>query len=558
MDVVDCTARLVEFDSVSHRSNEAISNHVAERLSRLGFELEILTYVDANQQTKVNLVAKRGTGAGGIAYLCHTDVVPVDDWDRTICGPFQPTIRSGRLYGRGSSDMKGSLACALSAVSQIPAQAQRSPIYFVCTADEEIGTVGARMVDAQSRWFAEMVESKTVGIIGEPTLNRVVVAHKGSYCCTITSRGVAAHSSSSDGLNANHRLFEIFPLLNELRLRTESESRFLDASFFPPTLSWNVTIQNEPQAVNITPSMARATIFFRPMPGVDHSELLATLSQACARLELEWQCSDRTPAWNVLPDAPHIQKFLELTETRRTEKVCFATDGGVLQRLEQLVVCGPGSIDQAHRRDEFIELEQLRRGTEIYRLAFQEFACGGVDAKLPIQFSTVERNVPERSAVQESSEAEDRPLSFEFFVREASSSDVADIQKLMRPFVVQRKILRRSRSELLSLIPNGFVAISNDEIVGFASVEIYSKKLGEIQGLVVDERFQGRGVGSELVKFCVNRGAEKGIMEIMAISASESFLRKLGFDYSLPDQKRALFYQLRSREEVYDAPVSGE
>jgi amino-acid N-acetyltransferase len=111
------------------------------------------------------------------------------------------------------------------------------------------------------------------------------------------------------------------------------------------------------------------------------------------------------------------------------------------------------------------------------------------------------------------------------------------------------------QSELILLMANGFVAEvleqGKPKIVGFAAVEIYSRKLGEIQCLAVDNGYQGRGIGSDLVKACVERAREKGILEVMAISASDEFLRKLGFDYSLPEQKRALFFQLHSRDDIF-------
>jgi amino-acid N-acetyltransferase len=121
----------------------------------------------------------------------------------------------------------------------------------------------------------------------------------------------------------------------------------------------------------------------------------------------------------------------------------------------------------------------------------------------------------------------------------------------LRPFVEQRKILRRTRTETTALLETGFVAEVDGEVVGFSSVEIYSKKLSEIQCLVVNDAHQGRGLGGALVKQCVELARQRGVMEVMAISSSEKFLQDLGFDYSLPNQKRALFYQLRSREEVY-------
>lgn len=143
-----------------------------------------------------------------------------------------------------------------------------------------------------------------------------------------------------------------------------------------------------------------------------------------------------------------------------------------------------------------------------------------------------------------------------FKIRRAHFDDLDSIQALLKPFVEQKKLLRRMQSELILLMANGYVAevvdaSGSNRLVGFAAVEIYSRKLGEIQSLAVADGYQGNGIGSALVKACVDRAREKGILEVMAISASEEFLRKLGFDYSLPDQKRALFCQLHSREEIF-------
>ena len=151
--------------------------------------------------------------------------------------------------------------------------------------------------------------------------------------------------------------------------------------------------------------------------------------------------------------------------------------------------------------------------------------------------------------------AEEKP-KIPFKIRRAHFDDLDGIQTLLQPFVEKRKLLRRMRSELILLMANGYVAEVNDDhglptLVGFSAVEIYSRKLGEIQCLAVAEGYQGNGIGSGLVKACVDRAREKGILEVMAISASDGFLRQLGFDYSLPEQKRALFCQLHSRDEIF-------
>lgn len=136
-------------------------------------------------------------------------------------------------------------------------------------------------------------------------------------------------------------------------------------------------------------------------------------------------------------------------------------------------------------------------------------------------------------------------------VRPARAEDLQAIHALLKPFVEQKMILRRTKAELSALIPTGFVVCDQDNIVGFASVEIYSKKLSEIQCLAVQQSHQGKGLGGALVAYCVDLARARGVMEVMAISSSDKFLLHQGFDYSLPNQKKALFIQLRSREEVY-------
>jgi amino-acid N-acetyltransferase len=151
--------------------------------------------------------------------------------------------------------------------------------------------------------------------------------------------------------------------------------------------------------------------------------------------------------------------------------------------------------------------------------------------------------------------------SMNYVVRPSIESDLIAIQNVLQPYVAAKKLLKRTRKELLNLMENGFVAEaevdSRKEIVGFSAVEIYSRKLSEIQCLAVKEGFQGHGIGSELIRKCVERARKHGVLEVMAISASDSFLRNLGFDYSLPDQKRALFYQLKTREQL-DLETSDE
>ena len=131
--------------------------------------------------------------------------------------------------------------------------------------------------------------------------------------------------------------------------------------------------------------------------------------------------------------------------------------------------------------------------------------------------------------------------------RLATNEDVPALIEMLEPFVRARKLLRRTPEEVAVLTRHGFIAEVEGRIVGFSAIEIYSRKMAEIQALAVAEGFQGRGIGRRLVMKCLDRAKELDVMEVLAISASDDFLRSCGFDYSLPDQKRALFCQLRGR-----------
>jgi len=128
-------------------------------------------------------------------------------------------------------------------------------------------------------------------------------------------------------------------------------------------------------------------------------------------------------------------------------------------------------------------------------------------------------------------------------IRPATADDVGGIAQLIAPFVQAKKLLPRTEQELSDLTRNGFVAVVGGEIVGFSAVDVYSRKLAELVCLAVTDERQREGIGKRLVQECVNRARSLDVLEIMAISASDAFLKECGFDYSLPDQKRALFYQ---------------
>ena len=380
--VEEITKELVSFDTVSYRSNRSISETVAQWLEELGFSVEWLEYNDVHGVNKVSLVGKREPGrsgevfGSGVAYMAHTDVVPVDDWETGFNGPFEVVERQGRLYGRGTCDMKGSLASALVAAGRIHKQEQTGPLYFVVTADEEIGMHGAKQVNDSSKHFEEMVENDSFGIVGEPTELQVVHAHKGTLGYIVRSRGVSAHTSTGEGVNANDALIPILARLQQLKELTLRETKYQNKSFDPPTLSWNMVLRNEPLAVNVTTALAEAEIFLRPMPGVDTSDLEREIESLSKAYGLELIKKSNNKPWVVDAKAEWILDMLKITENAEAKTVCYGTDGGVLQRLRRMVVCGPGSIAQAHRKDEWVAIDQLHRATQVYERAFRKWAIG--------------------------------------------------------------------------------------------------------------------------------------------------------------------------------------
>ncbi|MCA9107179.1 MAG: M20 family metallopeptidase [Planctomycetales bacterium] len=370
------TRRLIGFESPSHESNRTISRYLERKLSKYGFVVERLEYRDSNQVRKVSLVAKRGRGTGGLAYFSHSDTVPAPDWHSRRFGPFQSAIARERVYGRGSCDMKGSIACMLTAVQQFDADKQRAPLYFVVTADEEVGYHGARQVVEESRFYRDMVSENAAAIIGEPTQLEVVHAHKGSCGFRATAKGRAAHSSTREGINAN---LKMIPFLNEMKQihdELESSTEWQDPRFDPPSMSWNIGVNDGNTAVNVTAPESLCTVYFRPLPGIDVQPLIKRVVSIGERLDVHVEVLRSGEAMWTEPDSPFVKKALELTHRPTSRTVSYGTDAGVLGELEHKIVLGPGSIAQAHTRDEWIALEQLALGTEIYQ-RFVRHYCGG-------------------------------------------------------------------------------------------------------------------------------------------------------------------------------------
>lgn len=377
MNALDYAQRLVAFDSVSRKSNVPVTDYAQQALTELGFETERIEFDDARGVRKACVVGRKGPWPknGGLAYFGHTDVVPADPWFSTEHGPFEPTVKDGRLYGRGSCDMKGSVACMLAAAGRVPADRLKRPLYVTCTADEEVGYGGAAEVARRSQFYRAMVAGQTPGIIGEPTRLEVVYAHKGTYGFGVTSRGRAAHSSTKNGINANLAMIPFLVEMKAIHDELETDPQWRNPEFDPPTMSWNIGINDHTAAVNITPPQSVCTVYFRPMPEQDAEIWFARAKAAADRCGLEFARWPGGPSLYVDPQSPFVQEVLRLAGRETPRTVSYGTDGVMLGELKSLVVLGPGDIAQAHTHDEWIALEQLEAGTVLYTRLIEHFCC---------------------------------------------------------------------------------------------------------------------------------------------------------------------------------------
>lgn len=375
MKAIRYAKRLVSFDTVSHRSNRLMTKYLEMKLTKHGFIVEKIDYLDQNKVRKTNLVAKKGGGEGGLAYCGHSDVVPAKKWFSRKYGPFQPVIARERLYGRGACDMKGSIACILAASQNFAWDDLKKPLYIIITADEEIGFGGAKCVVAESKLYREMVEGGTKAIIGEPTSLEVVHAHKGSIEIRATAMGKAGHSAMGTGDNANLRMIPFLTQMKKLYDMTETDPQWQDNLFKPPNLSWNIRVRDDSQALNVLPGRSDATMYLRTMPGVDEKPLLAEIEKAAVTNQIDLKIDRRGNVFYADPQSELVQQTLKLAHRHRPQTVSYGTDGGIFTEIEQKIVFGPGSISQAHTVNEWISLEQLSLGTEMYAKLIRFWCC---------------------------------------------------------------------------------------------------------------------------------------------------------------------------------------
>ncbi|MCB0073951.1 MAG: M20/M25/M40 family metallo-hydrolase [Caldilineaceae bacterium] len=358
LDVIPLTQELVAMESESQHSNAAVSDRIAAVMRAIGFEVERLAY-DDNGVEKVNIVGKLGQGAGGLGLFGHSDVVPGGDgWQ-----PYVPEIRDGRLYGRGSCDMKGPVAAMLVAAARVDPAALKHPLFIAVTSDEEVGHTGARIICTDSTLLG--AGWPTYCVVGEPTELVPVYAHKGGYRITVTAHGVAAHTSTDRGVSANFLIAPFLAEMAELAQLFKQEPRFMNQEFDPPTNGFNMVLDDGGAKPNVTAAKTVCTLALRAMPDANIEEAVALIEARARAYGFDVESHGFTPFY-VAPDADVVRLACRVTGHDRAQAVPYGTEAVWYQAHAQTLVLGPGNIAQAHTRGEWIDLDQLTRAVDVY------------------------------------------------------------------------------------------------------------------------------------------------------------------------------------------------
>lgn len=366
--------RLVAFDTVSSRSNLGLIRWIGDYLAERGVAVEIVPAPDG--QPKANLWATIGPQKdGGIVLSGHTDVVPVEGqpWSSD---PFKLLAANDRLYGRGTSDMKGFIALCLALVPEMLAQPLMTPLHFAFSYDEEIGCLGAPHL---LKAIGAKLPRPRLAIIGEPTGMKLGVRHKGVYSFRTEITGRDGHSSQPErGLNAISLAAELIGEITRLYDGLRRDGPF-DHAFDPPHSSLNIGVIEGGTAVNIIARHCHFLWDFRAVPGGHPDQILLPLADFAARrlAAIRRDFADAAIVTTPRVSAPPLLEEHDgaaeallrlLTGANETVSLPFATEAGQFQEAGMsAIVCGPGHIAQAHQPDEYIDLDQLAAGEALLR-----------------------------------------------------------------------------------------------------------------------------------------------------------------------------------------------
>jgi acetylornithine deacetylase len=362
---MECLERLIAFDTVSRNSNLALIDWARAHLEAQGAKIRMDWSED---RRKANMLASFGEGPGGIVLSGHSDVVPVDGQSWTS-DPFTPSVRDGKLFGRGACDMKGFVGVVLGHAPDYVRAAAREPIHVALTYDEEVGCLGIpHLIAAMRRWGIK----PTGCVVGEPTSMRPVSAHKGGrvYRCKVT--GKSAHSSlTPSAVNAVQYAARIVSLIQSIADREERQG-LRAGGFDVPHTTISVNIFKGGTAGNIVPDAAEFRFEFRYVPGFDPDaliaevtgfaarELLPRMQAIDARSHIEFELVNAIPPLDTKETEQIFRRVRDLASGETVGKVSYGTEASFFQNGGvPAMVCGPGSITEAHKPDEYVSLDQL-------------------------------------------------------------------------------------------------------------------------------------------------------------------------------------------------------
>ena len=359
---------LISFPTVSAESNLALIDYAEALLMEAGFATQ---RIPDPELAKSGLVARMGPGGpGGVLLSAHSDVVPVEGqaWTRP---PFEMTQDGDRVYGRGTTDMKGYLAAMLSLAQRVKADALNVPLMLVISYDEEIGCQGVRkMMPA----FEGLGWDPSLCIVGEPTSMRAATGHKGKAALRATFHGVAGHSALAPHyVNALHLAADFITALRRIQGEYEA-SDVQDAAYDVAYSTVHVGTIQGGTALNIVPERAVVEFELRHLPQdalqdfldrltVEADRICAPFRDRFADVGIDIEVTNTYPGLDIAQDHPAVQRVARLCGSDELTKVAFGTEAGFFAGLDiPTVVCGPGGMEaQGHKADEFVTLGQLGR-----------------------------------------------------------------------------------------------------------------------------------------------------------------------------------------------------
>ncbi len=376
-------SRLVAFDTTSAVSNLALIEFVQQYLTESGVASQL---VHDDSGKKANLYATIGPqDKSGVMLSGHTDVVPVSgqNWSSD---PFVLTARDERLYGRGSCDMKGFIASALAVVPRLSQAELHTPIHLAFSYDEEVGCLGVRrLIDM----MADLPVRPAMAIIGEPTLMNLMIAHKGKRSIRVTVEGVNCHSAyPTEGVNAIEYAAELVAEIRRIHAQFKVDGPF-DDDYRVPHTTLHVGVFNGGTALNIVPHHCQFDFEIRHLPEDNPEQVIARIQayadevlvpamqvagNSAASGAIRFTELSGYPGLFTAPDADVVGFVRGLLDHEAVpDKISFGTEGGLFsERLGiPAVVCGPGSIQQAHKADEYVAIDQLAQCDQMMENLFR-------------------------------------------------------------------------------------------------------------------------------------------------------------------------------------------